>query len=667
MKAMHRLSSVLAVAIGCAACSAAAPGTATAAQVTQDVRITMSDGVGLAATLTGQAPLSARPSIIEFSPYGPGTASANPGGAYNYLLVQLRGTGDSDGRFDALGPRTQQDVQQSLRWACRQPWSDGRLGLMGFSASAIAVYNALHLALPCVKGAVLKSGTFELYRDLLYPGGISNFLPGAGVLALIGGDALTQGGARLQRSPATGFDTTIGLTDAGLSDLGHPTLDSFWQQRGFRGEVNRLPILMIDGWFDVESRGAFQAYQALRRDGAHLLVVGGHDGAPSRTDAGLGATEAWFDHYVRGVENRIENQPRVQLLLAEGSRESYLAGAFERYAATDWPIPSTRWTPLWLSAVRDGQGATLDQGSLVASRPSAGTAQSYSAIPTLPTASDVPNTGFAGPMGLNYADTALPLLTETTLGQPLSLSYTSPPLRSSLTSAGPASLDLALSSSAPETGLWAVISDVWPDGGSHPLTSGRLLSSFPDIIASRSLTDAAGDVVEPYGDYGAKTYTAPGALSRYQIEFWPIGNVFRPGDRIQLTILGASAASSPGTPAVNSVQVGGAEPSRLLLPVVPTSSAVSAFVKRALVLSVVPSRLEAGRRVCLRLKVMSQGRPVRGARVRVGSRSAHTGRDGVARLCVRLRSGRHLAVATAGGYQASRVALTVRRAARRPR
>ena len=63
----------------------------------------------------------------------------------------------------------------------------------GFSASAITIYNSLHLKLPCVKTAVLGSGTYELYRDLLVPGGISNLVPGAGVLALIGAPALAQG------------------------------------------------------------------------------------------------------------------------------------------------------------------------------------------------------------------------------------------------------------------------------------------------------------------------------------------------------------------------------------------------------------------------------------------------------------------------------------------
>src|SRR5437588_12372767 len=97
----------MAVGLSCAACGAVTAAPARAAQVAQNLRITMGDGVSLAATLSGQTPLIARPVIVEFTPYGPGTGSTYDGSAYNYLLVQIRGTGDSDGQFDALGPRTQ--------------------------------------------------------------------------------------------------------------------------------------------------------------------------------------------------------------------------------------------------------------------------------------------------------------------------------------------------------------------------------------------------------------------------------------------------------------------------------------------------------------------------------------------------------------------------------
>ncbi len=559
-----------ALALGVVATLGLAPG-AHAATATLNTRVSMSDGVSLAATVTGQAPLKRRPVIVEFSPYGPGSGTVSPGPAYNYLLVQIRGTGDSDGEFDALGPRSQQDVVQTLSWACHQPWSNGRLGLNGFSASAIIVYNSLYLKLPCVRTAVLKSGTFELYRDLLWPGGVQNFIPGVGVLALIGWPALEQGGARLQRAPLSGFDTALGLFDAGLSGgLEHPTLDQWWAQRGFRGDANRhVAVLALDSFFDVESRGAFQGFQALRRYGAHLLVVAGHDGYPAGTDGGAAATEAWFDHYLRHVRNRITRQPRVQLLMADGSREGYEAGKVVRYNASNWPVPHTRWESLWLSPTRSGTAGSLNDGSLASARPQASTTQSYLAIPTVPTFSDVANSGFVGPDGLNQAASAFPLLTETTLAEPLALTYTTPPLTRDLLSAGPASLDLTLSSTAPETAIWAVIADVWPDGSSHPLAAGRLLSAYPNIIRSRSLGDQQGDVVQPYGDYSARSDAPIGTERTYQLEFWPIGNRFRAGDRIRLVILGASGASLPSLPALNTVRLGGVPASRLLLPVLP--------------------------------------------------------------------------------------------------
>src|SRR5436305_12543856 len=403
-------------------------GTAQAATTSQNIRFTASDGVELQATVTGAAPLARRPVIVEFSPYGRNSGTFTPGPDYNFLLVQIRGTGDSDGRFDALGDRTQADVAEVLRWACDQPWSDGNLALNGFSASAIMIYNSLHEPLPCVKAAVLKSGTVELYRDLLWPGGVQNLAVGLGVLGLISGPAIEQGPARLQRNPASSADVAAGLIDAGTSGGNHPMLDSWWQERGFRGDVNHLPILMIDGFFDVESRGAFQAYQALKGDRAHLYVIGAHDGAPAGTDAGVGESRAWLDHYVRGVDNAIDQHPAVQLWMSDGSRESDLQGKFVRYDATDWPVPSTQWVRLALDPAKSGTANSINDGSLTLATPPARSTQSYPALASDAFNSDVPNTAIIGGDGPNQIASVFPPFTEMNLTEPVGLSYTTKPL-----------------------------------------------------------------------------------------------------------------------------------------------------------------------------------------------------------------------------------------------
>jgi predicted acyl esterase len=561
--------------LGALAVAAAGGATANAqaAQVSNNIRFTAADGVSLQTTLSGEAPLGPRPVIVEFSPYGRNSGTLDPGPTYNFLLVQIRGTGDSDGRFDALGPRTQTDVTEVLRWACHQPWSDGNLGLNGFSASAITIYNSLHLRLPCVRAAVLKSGTLELYRDLLWPGGVSNSAVGLGVLGLIGAPATEQLPDRVQRAPGTVPDLATGMVDAGVNGgLLHPTLDPWWRERGFRGDVNHLPILMIDGFFDVESRGAFQAFQALRDDGAHLLVIGAHDGAPAGTDGGLGESRAWLDHYVRGIDDGVQQHPTAQLWLSDGSRETDLAGRFVRYNATDWPVPRTRWVPLALDATPSGTARSINDGSLSLVAPAAPTQQSYPAVPSLPTNTDPPNTAIVGPDGINQLAGVFPPLTEMTLTEPVGLSYTTRPLAAPVLAAGPLDLDLRLSSTAPETIIWAVVCDVSPDGVAHPLMVGRLLSSYPRIDRSRSLIDPkTGAVVEPYGVYSSANPAPIGAQRLYHVEFWPIGNRFEAGHRIRLDIVGASAASRPGAPAINTIQVGGVDGSRLLFPVLPGS------------------------------------------------------------------------------------------------
>jgi predicted acyl esterase len=552
--------------VGIAAVGAAALISGTPASAAEmEIRFTAADGVELQTTLYGD-PDEARPTIVEFSPYGNGSRSARPSEDFNSLLVQIRGTGDSDGSFDALGPRTQKDVQEVLAWACKQPWSDGRLGLNGYSASAITIYNSLHQKLPCVEGAVMRSGTFELYRDLLYPGGISNLVPGTGVLALIGGPAALQGIDRLMRDPNTSLTVLQGMIQAGFSYLLHPTLDRWWRQRGFRGDVNNLPILMINGFFDVESRGAFQAFQHFRKDGAQLLVTGAHDGAPAGTQGGVRATARWFDHFVRGVKNGAQKGKVVRLLMSNGDREDYLAGDYIRRKGSNWPLPGTRWARLFLSPEKSGSANSRNDGSLTLDRPGRAAEQSYPAVPSVPTNTDPPNTAIIGGFGVNALSTAFPLLTEMTLTEPLGLSYSTAPLTEPVMAAGPAALEVELASTAEETGIWAVLSDVSPDGTAHPLMAGRLNSAFPRINRKRSLIDR-GAVVQPYNEFTPKEPAEPGTFRRYRVELWPVGNRFNVGHRIRIDLVGTSAASLPATPGTNRVIAGGPRSSLLRFPV----------------------------------------------------------------------------------------------------
>ena len=390
-----RAAAAVAAALALAAPFAVARGEEPLPQHTFDLRVEVSDGTSLLVRLGGRGPLvdgnlPPRPVIAEFSPYGPGCCAEHGGPDYNYLQVHIRGTGDSDGSFDALGPRSQHDLAEVLGWACGQPWSDGRIGLWGFSASAIVVYNSLHHRLPCLKTAVLGSGTHELYRDLLVPGGIPNGLPALGVLGLISAPAMQLLPERLERSPGSVAPLAAGLAQQPVDYTLHPTLDEWWHERGMRGDANGVPMLMVNGFFDVESRGAFEAFQELAGNGSHLYVVGAHDGVPAGSGGAGDMTRRWFDRWLRGVANGVDGEPAVRLWMANGDRVRMLGGDFVTASADAWPVPGTQWVPLYLRAARSGTAQSTNDGTLDPSRASDGTPtlQPYVPISSLPSATD---------------------------------------------------------------------------------------------------------------------------------------------------------------------------------------------------------------------------------------------------------------------------------------
>ncbi len=126
------------------------------------------------------------------------------------------------------------------------------------------------------------------------------------------------------------------------------------------------------------------------------------------------------------------------------------------------------------------------------------------------------------------------------------------PLSAPVDLAGPLSFEVPLSTTTPDSGIWVVLSDVAPDGTSHPLTVGWLSTSYPDVVEGKSLRDAGGTIVQPYGDYSTKKPAKSLQWRNYQVELWPVGNRFQDGHRIRLTMVGTSAASMPALPALHS-------------------------------------------------------------------------------------------------------------------
>lgn len=560
-----------------------------ASPISRVVKFDASDAERLHVVLRGvpdaQNELCGRPLIVEFSPYGGASGVPDFGPAYNYAYVHARGTGSSTGVWSAVGPRDQQDVSEFLAWACTQPWSNGHIGLYGFSASAIAVYNSMHLPLACVDAAALMAGTNDLYRDLLYPGGMHNVAPAIVVGFGVGSPILASIPERLQdgQSPVVhlqdGLETGVGFFTELFPDvITHTTEDEYWLSRTQRPGPNNFPVLADTGFYDVESRGPFESYKMLRDLGVpvHLRVFGAHDGFPAGTPGPFPEYQRWFDRYLLGQDNGIDREPRVQLLIGHGSYEAQFAGAVTKLDTTDWPVPGTRWQALHLDSTRGGGAYSSNDGTLSVTAPVTQATQPYLAITSLGTATD-PNTTSTVTNGGSALFTAFPFLTyQLLLMEPLALTYTTPAFAQDVDVVGPASLNVFVATVLPEADLYAVVADVWPDGFAHPVGIGRLRTSYPNIVAERSVTDVNGEIVQPYADHSVKTPATPGQVREYHVEFWPIGNRFQAGHRLRLYLVGAPTYVLP-MPNLNLVSIGGDTPSRLLVPVLPGSDAHAAM------------------------------------------------------------------------------------------
>ena len=76
---------------------------------------------------------------------------------YSYVVVSLRGYGGSGGCFDLGGAGEQADVKASIRWAASQPWSSGKVGMIGHSYEGLTGLMGLASREPALAAVVTTS------------------------------------------------------------------------------------------------------------------------------------------------------------------------------------------------------------------------------------------------------------------------------------------------------------------------------------------------------------------------------------------------------------------------------------------------------------------------------------------------------------------------------
>ena len=85
---------------------------------------------------------------------------------YTYAIVDLRGTGGSSGCQDWAGPGEQADVVEAVKWAAKQPWSNGRVAIYGKSYDGVTGLIGTALRPEGLSAVLSMEPVYDDYRYL---------------------------------------------------------------------------------------------------------------------------------------------------------------------------------------------------------------------------------------------------------------------------------------------------------------------------------------------------------------------------------------------------------------------------------------------------------------------------------------------------------------------
>ena len=336
------------------------PAAAQAAVTKEEIRVPMRDGVELAVDLykPDVAPGEKLPVIVTLTPYhdlykGLGDAQALEGyrfteQGYAFAMVDVRGTYESGGCWDYGGLKERQDGYDLVEWLGTQPWSSGKVAMIGASydgttANAAAVEQPPHLATIVPISAISRwwgyaytQGARHSYSgesgdidppsdtpaDFMF---VYGFLPPPEPGSMGAAAQIAQRWTPCDRAEQTahGYDP-------------EPDYDDFWKERDYLRLADRVnvPVLVTHGLqdYNVKTWEGTQWFEALKVPKAMVIGQFGHAVPP--WEGWNDYLDRWFARWLKGEQNGIESEPPVIVESTDGEyrTRSRWAGTGRRVA-----------------------------------------------------------------------------------------------------------------------------------------------------------------------------------------------------------------------------------------------------------------------------------------------------------------------------------------------
>ena len=502
---------------------------------------------------------------------------------YIAVVQDIRGRHSSEGEWawhlSHEGPEVEQrDGYDACEWAARIDGSDGQVGTFGNSYPSWCIWQMAAARPPSLK-AIFTSGfpvtTLESTYGVFETGvrlrwhhqmAVStrrragdNDYPATEDEALHNWDALLRGRHVWQLPLADIPDHLFGPDAERLRRYWRDIAVEFYKLHALHPRVG-VPTCTLTGWWD-RINGAAGHFTGMEENGPrelqgrHRLIIGPwtHDVERSPMPplqrcygpkASLDLPEViarWYDHELKGKENGLADEPPVRVFMLNENEWRFMRS---------WPPDEVKPAVYFLAGSGPANSA-FGAGELSTTKPAVRFADRYTYDPSDPVPSLVGTTGQAD------ACDQSPLRDRTDI-----LVYQTAPLEEDLPVLGPVHCVLTVSSSCPDTDFFARLIEVGKDGLAINLAQGMKRMRYRD-------------------GYAREAAPEPGKPTLIEIPMMIAGIVFRAGSRVRLDVTSSDFPAfdrnhNTGKPfesdaeiraARQTVQRGGNDPSRLILPV----------------------------------------------------------------------------------------------------
>jgi putative CocE/NonD family hydrolase len=526
----------------------------------KNIMVPMRDGTCLATDVFRPDAPGSFPVLINRGPYGKDGYVENPHHSvwffpkHGYVVLSQ----DCRARFNSQGdyynPLFQEalDGWDTVEWAARQPWSNGKVATTGQSYLGATQYTlaASNPLPPHLVTMAPVSASSDFHQSWVYHTG------GAMEWGWMVPYAIFKGRNTLERLGRADLLAQMDQYVLPPGNFAQPLADQWYRHLPLRDWISRLkeaapyfheyfdeeldgpywwrinllkhlegikvPMFHVSSWYDIFLEGALNSFQAVRERGGsdvarrhQKLLVGpwAHirpyteptTGGCGDIDFGLAAAIElhdfllrWFDYWLKNIDTGIVDEPPVLIFVMGDNRWRQEA---------EWPLARTQYTRYYLH----GEGpANSRQGSGTLSTvpPGDEPADSYIYDPDDPVPTAGGNTLII-PFGV--ADQG-PVEDRQDV-----LVYTSQPLERDLEITGPIKVYLFAASTATDTDFTAKLVDVRPNGYAQNLQDG--------IVRARYRASA-----------GQPSFIQPGQVYEYTIDLWATSHVLKPGHRIRVEI-----------------------------------------------------------------------------------------------------------------------------------